>query len=260
MSYMRPVDAATTAEWPDLIEELDRWEAEGRVAALWWRDDDATTATPELAALLRLAAGVPVALAVIPAMARPELAARLAAVDNVVVLQHGWQHHNHAQQGKKSEYPADRPAISVAVEIAAGRTRLETMFGRRALPVLVPPWNRFAEGFLPLLPDAGIRCLSAMARPAAEALPPEVAALDVHVDPINWRGGRGFIGTSAALGRLLGHLQASRFGAVGATLPIGILTHHLVQDDATTAFLERLVALVADHPGARWAAVREFVT
>ena len=34
--------------------------------------------------------------------------------------------------------------------------------------------------------------------------------------------------------------------------PTGILTHHLVQDDATDDFLLRLMALTAAHPAARW--------
>src|SRR5439155_2139024 len=129
MSYLRPGDATTIAEWPDLIEELDRWEAEDRVATLWWRDDDATTATPELDALVRLARDVPLALAVIPALARRELASALDAAADIRVLQHGWEHRNHAVTGKKSEYPAGRPADDVAAEIAAGRTRLAEMFG-----------------------------------------------------------------------------------------------------------------------------------
>ena len=257
MSYLRPGDAATSAEWPDLIEELDRWEAEDRVATLWWRDDDATTATPELDALVRLARDVPLALAVIPALARRELASALDAAADIRVLQHGWEHRNHAVTGKKSEYPPGRPADDVAAEIAAGRTRLAEMFGAQALPVLVPPWNRIADDFLPLLPGEGIRGVSVMALPTA-APPPGLAALDVHLDLVAWRDGRGFIGGATALGRLVGCLQANRFAA-GPARPIGILTHHLIQDAATAAFLERLVALTRSHGAARWAAAGEFL-
>ena len=59
-------------------------------------------------------------------------------------------------------------------------------------------------------------------------------------------------GKSAALGGLVGHLQARRLGAVCADEPTGILTHHLVQDEATDAFLDRLVAVTDAHPAARW--------
>jgi hypothetical protein len=256
MSYLRRVDAAKAAEWPDLVDELDRWAAAGRVATLWWRDDDAVAATPELQAMLRLAGDIPVALAVIPALARPELAAALKTAPHAIVLQHGWQHANRALNGKKSEYPPGRDAAAVAAEIATGRERLTALFGARALPVLVPPWNRIAGEFLPLLPEVGIRGLSVIAANAA-VMPPGLAALDVHIDLVAWREGRGFIGAAPALGRLVGHLQAARFGADDATRPIGILTHHLVQDDATTAFLQRLVALTGSHGAVRWAAAGE---
>src|SRR5215467_6286969 len=96
------VNAAATAGWPDLVDELDRWEKAGRVARLWWRDDDAVSATLQLERTLRLADGVPIALAVIPALARPELPAALSGATEISVLQHGWRHANHADHGKKS--------------------------------------------------------------------------------------------------------------------------------------------------------------
>src|SRR5439155_22105520 len=108
------------AGWPDLMAEFDRWGEAGRIAELWWRDDDAVTATPQLSELLRLAGEVPLALAAIPAHARPELSAALFDAPQVSMLQHCWRHANHGGHGKKSEYPEDRPATIVAAEIAAG--------------------------------------------------------------------------------------------------------------------------------------------
>jgi hypothetical protein len=205
-------EAATATEWSDLVDELDRWHEAGRVAALWWRDDDAVDATAQLDDLLRLAGEVPLALAVIPAAARPGLANALIGNPLVAVLQHGWQHANRAGHGKKSEYPDGRPEPVVGAEIGAGRARLNAMFGPRALPVLVPPWNRIAHQWLSLLPLNGIAGVSTMASRRAMALPPGLAALDVHVDLVAWRGDRGFIGAAAALAGLVGHLQAMRLG------------------------------------------------
>ena len=253
------VDAAPTAEWPDLVGELDRWGEAGRVATLWWRDDDAAATTPQLDNLLHLAGEVPLALAVIPAPAGPELTAALPNRPGIAVLQHGWRHANHAGQGKKSEYPEGRPAAAVGEEIAAGRARLTAWFGPRALPVLVPPWNRFASEFLPLLPEHGIAGLSTMASRCGAPLPPGLAAIDVHVDLVAWRGGRGFIGRAAALGGLVGHLRATRLTKVATARPIGILTHHLIMDGATAAFLDRLIAQTAAHAAARWATVAELL-
>jgi hypothetical protein len=260
---VRVVEAAT-AEWPDLVDEFDRWGMAGRVAMLWWRDDDAVTVTPQLGDLLRLAGEVPVALAVIPALARPELAAALRGRPLVAVLQHGWQHANRAKHGKKSEYPKGRSAAVVAAEVGAGRARLKALFGRRALATLVPPWNRFAGEFLPLLSENGIAGISTMVSPRGAAVPPGLVApglvaIDVHVDLVAWRGDRGFIGAAAALGGLVGHLRATRLGAAASAGPIGILTHHLIMDGPTAAFLDSLIALTRAHAAARWATATELL-
>jgi hypothetical protein len=260
MRYLPRIAAAPTAVWPDLVAELDEWREVGCVAALWWRDDDAADATAELTNLLRLAGATPLALAVIPAAAGPGLAAALRVGAAVSVLQHGWRHANHAAHGRKSEYPAERPPAAVAAEVTAGRTRLVSLFGERALPVFVPPWNRFAAGLLPVLAANGIAAVSAMASSRSSMpLPEGLVGFDVHVDLVDWRGDRGFIGTSAALGGLLGRLRAQRLGVAPATVPIGILTHHLVMDGATAAFLNRLLALVGTHAAARWADIAEWL-
>jgi hypothetical protein len=259
MSYVPRVDAAVTAGWSDLVDELDRWEEGGGVAGLWWRDDDAVAATPQLERLLGLAEDVPLALAVIPALARPELAAALSDAPCAAILQHGWQHADRATAGKKSEYPEGRAPDAVAAELSAGQARLKALFGTRTVPVLVPPWNRFAGQYLPLLRQCAIAGLSVMASAHAADLPDGVAGLDVHIDLVAWRRDRGFIGAGPALGALVGHLQARRLGVVDSAEPIGILTHHLIVDGATADFLDRLVALTRKHRAAQWRAVPELL-
>jgi peptidoglycan/xylan/chitin deacetylase (PgdA/CDA1 family) len=249
----------TAADWSDLVAELDRWAGAGRAATLWWRDDDAVAATPQLDRLLRLAVGIPLALAVIPALAAPGLAEALAGTPDVAVLQHGWRHASHARHGKNSEYPASRPAAEVARELAAGRERLARLFGVRALPVFVPPWNRFAEQFLPLLPEAGIAAISATPSRCPAHVPPGLVAIDVHVDLVAWRGDRGFVGESAALGILVEQLRARRLGAAPTGQPIGLLTHHLVTDGPGAAFIEQLAAVAGAHKAVRWAAPAELL-
>lgn len=257
---------AAIAQWADLMRELDRWGAEGRVAGLWWRDDDAAAPCERLDRLLTIAATAPVALAVIPASAASELAtwlddddARSGRSAPVGVLQHGWRHIDHASRAamnrvaaKKSEFPVERPGQSVAADLAAGRETLRTLFGGRALGVLAPPWNRFDDRFLPLLAGCGIGAISQV-KPRAAAWPaPGVFAANVHVDLVAWKAGRGFIGEAAALGGLVGHLRARRGGEADRDEPTGILTHHLVQDRATDQFLIQLTALILAHPAARW--------
>lgn len=253
MTYQPRVAAATGAEWPDLAVELDRWEETGRIAPLWWRDDDAVAPTPQLNRLLRLADGVPLALAVVPADAVAGLAAALDPFPQVAVLHHGWCHANQAANypgaGKKSEYPAERHPVDVADELDEGRQRLRSLFGPRALPVFVPPWNRFADRFIPLLAEAGLTALSQQA-PRQTALPEGIAALDVDLDVTAWHGDRGFIGEGPALGRLLAELRTRRESADDGA--IGILTHHLVMDHATEDFMAELVMRTGALAGARW--------
>ena len=250
-----PICAAV--EWSDLVDELDRWHAAGRVAGLWWRDDDARLPSAQLDRLLVLAGDVPIALAVVPQGAVPGLAAALASVPGAAVLQHGWQHVNHAGIGKKSGFPAARQRAIVAAELTAGRARLRALFGARALAVLAPPWNRLDDRFLPVLAGPGIGALSRQGARRAAAPAPGLVEANVHVDLVAWKGDRGFIGAGPALAGLVRHMRARRGGIVDAAEPTGILTHHLVQDAQAEAFLSRLLAVVAAHPAARWLHARE---
>ena len=242
--------------WPDLLAELDRWEAAGKIATLWWRDDDAIAPTARLQRLLSIAPTVPLSLAVIPMAAERELAEWLGSCPRpapnaaIHALQHGWRHRNHARTGKKSEFPGDRASAEVAFDLIAGRERLNELFGARALPVLVPPWNRFDNSFLVLLAHCDLTAIS-RARPRGAASQSGVNEVNIHVDLVAWTGNRGFVGEETALRGLVDHLRARRLDTVCAE-PTGILTHHLVQDEATEAFLDRLTAATTAHPAARW--------
>jgi hypothetical protein len=243
--------------WADLEAELARWRDAGEIATLWWRDDDAVSPTESLGRLLSIAPGVPVSLAVIPGAANSELAKwladhRSAPRAEVTVLQHGWQHLNHSGDGKKSEFPAQRPMSQVSSDLSAGWARLGELFGTSAMPVLVPPWNRFDDRFLGLLARSGITGISRASPRRATRPTPGVIEANVHVDVVAWTDRRPFIGEQAALQGLLAHLQARRRRAVSADEPTGILTHHLILDRETEAFLDRLTAVSAAHSAVRW--------
>jgi hypothetical protein len=241
------------AQWSDLLGELDRWGEAGRVATLWWRDDDAAAPNDCLERLLAIADEVPVVLAVVPALAEPALASWLAGrAPRASIVQHGWRHANHSPDRHKSEFPAGRAPAEVQAELAAGRAWLSALFGDRARAVLVPPWNRFAAAFLPLLADCGIGAISRRDTRRAAHAAPGIGEANIHVDLVAWREKRGFIGEAAALSALLAHLQARRQGLVDAAEPTGILTHHAVQDADTEAFLRALSARLAAHGAARW--------
>jgi len=225
---------------------LDAVAADDRTVAFWWRDDDAVAPGAELDRMLALADAhsVPLALAVIPAGAERALADRLEPTGDLVVLQHGWAHANHASEGRKSsELGDDRPIGTVLDELSRGHQRLSRMFGSRFLPVVVPPWNRISDEVAARRAEAGLPGLSCF-----KTLDTAGHRLDTHVDPIAWRADRGFIGWDAAV-----HAIAAEIDRRAANpTPIGILTHHLAQDEATWAFMEALLAVAAHHPAARW--------
>jgi hypothetical protein len=262
--------------WRILSEELDAWAAAGRAATLWWRDDDAVEPCAELERLLGLAAArdVPIALAAIPARVSEVLARGIeTAGARVTLLQHGYAHRNHAPAAeKKAELGAHRPANAVLEELARGQARMTALFGSGRFgsglsgsgpfglgwaPVLVPPWNRIAEGLVPEVARLGFRGLSTYgARAAAEPVP-GLAQINSHVDIMRWAAPRGFLGAAEALDLLAGHLRARRLGEADAAEPSGLLSHHGAHDEACWAFLDELLGRLVEHPAARFVAVDE---
>lgn len=234
--------------WNDLGRELDLWAEAGRVATLWWRDDDAIGDTPALRRLFDTAKA-PLALAVIPETAGRDLAAAVLDRPQVSVLQHGYRHRNNAVPGaKKSEFPDDRPIDAIADDLHRGQMRMSEAFRGRFLPVLTPPWNRIGAKAVEILERLGFLGLSTyLPRPAPRRH--GLAIVNTHVDVIDWQGGKRFLGEGAALGLLIGHLQARRTGSADAEEPTGLLTHHLVHDADTWLFLENLQDFLRDRSG-----------
>ncbi|MDE0705485.1 MAG: polysaccharide deacetylase family protein [Rhodospirillaceae bacterium] len=237
--------------WDELCRELDLWATRGEAPALWWRDDDAVEPSAALERTMALAeaAAVPLALAVIPA------ANRLTAADlsdPVTAVQHGYAHRNHAgPKAKKCELGAERRADHVIAELMTGRHVLEQSFGDSFRPVLVPPWNRLGAHLPAMLPELGYIGLSrfgARDRPAIGAM----RIANAHVDIIDWKGSRGFVGTETALARTVGHLRARREGAADPAEATGLLTHHRVHDAGCWDFLEKLFAVTAGSGLAKW--------
>ena len=232
----------------DLRRALDDRAAAGRPAVFWLRDDDAVASTAALDRLLGVMAGVPLTLAVIPQGTGAPLADRLADAPGVTVALHGWAHANHAPEGeKKQELGRHRPVSRVLAELALGRDRLAAFYGARFARVLVPPWNRIDGAVVAGLQGIGIAALSVFGPAQAAALP----VVNTHVDIIDWHGSGG--------GWPVERLTQAMLHAIGRDDPLGILTHHLVHDAQAWMFLEGLIALTADHPGCRWAALPDLI-
>jgi len=233
-------------DWKPFHRALDAVAERGETIEFWWRDDDAGRDSPALKRLLDLAdqQNVPLTLAVVPAWLEPAAQASIAASAGSIVLQHGYAHVNHGQAGEKSIELGGRPVDQIAGELKTGKAVLEDAFGATFMPILVPPWNRIDQGLHPLLGGWGFQGLSVFGKRVSAEISPGVALVNTHLDPIDWRGTRGFLGEGVLLERLLDHVDADE--------PIGFLTHHLVMDEACWAFLECLLSAVSRHPAIRF--------
>lgn len=228
---------------------LEAAHDDGRTLAFWWRDDDARRPTAPLMRLLALrrAAGVPLALAVIPDGVEAELAKTLADEDSVAVLLHGWRHANHASEGqKRAEFGDHRPISVMLDEAAAGHAALAGLFPGRFLPAFVPPWNRIGEGVRTGLAEAGARGLSTFGRTTLA----EPHRLNTHLDLMNWREARGL--APAEADRLLAAEIDHRLNGGGDGEPIGLLSHHLQHDEAAWTLLDALLDFLAPQPEVVW--------
>ena len=225
-------------DWRGFAAEVER-----RKPVFWLRDDDAVGLTPALERLLSLVQKnhVPVALAVVPDLAEPDLFERIG--EGVSLLQHGCDHRNRAGPGeKKTEFPAGEALQEALDRLHRAHERLVSMGGDRVLPVVAPPWNRLRRELAAALPRIGIKGLSGYGD--QEPLP-DLIQCNTHVDVVAWRDGKRFIGEAEAARLALTYARKDK--------PVGWLTHHAVQDAAAWRFLERLFAL----PGPRWTSASE---
>lgn len=250
------------AAWNALSRELDAWAAARRQATLWWRDDDAHRPLPALDRLMSLSTAMqaPLALAVIPAWLVPGLPEAIGRHPCVCVFQHGWAHVNHAKAaGEKGacEVGLHRGRDAILEDLRAGREVLDKAFAERFLAVMTPPWNRIEVGLFADLAAMGYQGVSAFDARTSRHAAAGLVANNCHCDPVDWKAGAVFRGTERTLAQMMAHLAARREGRAVGTEATGLLTHHLDMDEATWAFTERLVELIARHPAARWVDARE---
>ncbi|HEY7764034.1 MAG TPA: polysaccharide deacetylase family protein, partial [Aestuariivirgaceae bacterium] len=179
-----------TRIWQPVLAALDEWRGAGLRAPLWLRDDDAVAPSPSLDRLVSLTErfGIPLALAVVPAMAGETLAARLAPLHHVTPIVHGWIHKNHAPADqKKQEFGPHRPLDVMENELSSGLQKMDVLFGDRFTPMFVPPWNRIAPELAQRLAPIGYTALSTFGRGRGAI---EVPVINTHVDIIDFRGAR----------------------------------------------------------------------
>jgi hypothetical protein len=244
-----------TPNWTPLDHELDRWSAAGLTLPLWWRDDDVVAPSPALDRLgaLAQALGVSVHLAVIPKDATQALAEHISATPQLIPIVPGWAHLSHASPGDKhAEFGAHRPLAALRGDAKAGIARLSDLFGPRLTPVFVPPWNRIAPQIIADLPTLGYTALSTFTPRPAPMSAPGLAQINTHLDPIAWKTGRGLADPDTLIAQLVRQLEDRRLERADNDEPYGILTHHLVHDDAIWHFTEALLTRLITGPTRLW--------
>ena len=248
------------ATWDNLKDCLDSLAESKRFARLWWRDDDAVEASPQLAELLTVARATKVtpALAVIPRDQTDSLVEALAAsAVDYYVLQHGYAHEDHsdpARGEKKQELATGAGLEKLSRQLVEGRIRLARVFGGRFLPVLVPPWNRIDRELVALLPALGFSGLSTFAGAGGEEA---LLRIDCHIDLFDWKPRRSFKGEGRLLGEVCALLSGDACEGVGAPALWGVMTHHLYHERDAWRFLTQLFSTLQEHEAVRFADARE---
>jgi hypothetical protein len=235
--------------------ELRTWHNEGLQPRFWLRDDDATEPSAGLDRLITLLRRfeTPLLLAVIPARATSALAERLAGEPLLTPCVHGYAHRNHMPDGQKAVELAGRDVDAVLAELAKGRRRLLDLFPESLSGFLVPPWNRIAPEVAARVQECGFTALSTSSwRKTGTTLP----EFNTQIDVMDWTGGRIGHRIEAVAAELLRRLrQARERGGV----PLGILSHHLVHDEAAWSTLEALITYLHVEHGLPFAAAEELL-
>lgn len=229
----------------------------GCLPALWLRDDDAVEPTPALDRLLRFSqtTGLATHLAVIPADATKALGAYVASNSEFIPVVHGLAHQNHAPVSeKKAEFGPHRSLQERLADAQTGLDKLRKLFGNRLCPAFVPPWNRMADDMASGLATARFTMISTYGPRSVTNPAVGMVQINTHIDPIDWRGTRGLADPDLILARLSATLIARAQGETDGTEPLGLLTHHLVQNAAIWDFCEWLVGTLLDGGATPWRA------
>lgn len=241
----------TQIDWQPLEEELQFWQDAGLILPFWWRDDDAIEPTPALDQLTAIASDfdMPLHLAVIPKYATTNLASYMSTVPHIIPVVHGWAHENHAPiDQKKAEFGASRPIEDCASDAILGLQKLSDLFGDRLKPMFVPPWNRLNPEFGEHLVAIGYDSVSTYLPRKTQFAAQNLEQINTHLDPIAWHDGRSLVLGDTLVNQMVKLMQDRRLGHTDNTEPLGLLTHHLVHDDAIWDFIIQFLTIMRKGP------------
>ncbi len=230
--------------WAELTEFLKQQDT---IPQIWWRDDDAVKDSDALQDFLHALSAAPLLLAVIADKYDASLIKAVQQQPQIKIAQHGFCHINHSKANdKKSEYPTHRSLNKALAEFQIGKTKLSKDFADQFIPVFVPPWNRLDKAFLPLLLKAGFNGISMYGNKNenengnGNGNGNVVNRYDSHIDVINWKEQKKFIGTQ-------NFILSLKHAITNNINPIGILTHHKIHNAETNRFLLDFTKFLTDN-------------
>ena len=83
---------------------------------------------------------------------------------------------------------------------------------------------------------------------------PNLTRINTQLDPIAWHDGKSLINPADLIAQVARQLADRRTGTADNDEPYGILTHHLVHDDAIWDFTEQLISRLLRGPATSWTA------
>jgi peptidoglycan/xylan/chitin deacetylase (PgdA/CDA1 family) len=211
----------------------------------FFRDDDAGWNNAELLVLLDLFESheVPLDVAVIPRSINQAtlnlILPRLKRSPHLLAAhQHGYEHVNHEQTGRKCEFGNARSLDQQQTDIRAGKFLFEQAFGGPSVSIFTPPWNRCTETTAHCLREAGFQVLSRDLT-ATPLLAPGLRELPISIDWFAKHKGNRVtfqeLGTQTA-------------NAIRTQPQVGIMLHHAVMDQSEFQQLDNLLSLLTTHP------------
>ncbi|MEK7762223.1 MAG: glycosyltransferase [Nitrospirota bacterium] len=234
----------------ELRASLKLIQAEGKEVQIFFRDDDIDEDEKSLVRLLDLflAHGAPLNLAIIPdllsdATVRQLLMRDLWIPESLGLIQHGWRHTNHEQEGRKCEFGISRSLADKFNDIARGKSRLEEAFGPRYYPAFTPPWNRCTEDTFGVLDELGFVVFSKdQGKEPVEGH--RFQEISTTLDLYRWKDGATLKPADEIVPALISQMRELD--------RVGILLHHKVMDDTAFTFLDQLLDELRQFPVVRF--------
>jgi len=208
---------------------------------VFFRADDIGAPGANFERMMRLfaRAGVPLALAVVPAWLTPARWRALRETEKEARElwcwhQHGWRHVNHAPDGKKQEFGSGRGIDRIRRDLDLGTARLRAVMEEDFCPGFTPPWNRCGAAALEALSRAGFLFVSrgkGARPPAPVGLPDFSVNVDLHTRK------------EAAAEEGWDHLFAEIEAGIAGGL-CGVMIHHQRMNDGAFDFLALLLEVL----------------